>query len=116
AQFGVMAARPDLTFLVLTKRARRMREWFEWAAKRGEDGRAMFPDDDAAWRIRQMLYVTLRRLGVDAPQNHGGPWPLPNVWLCVSCEDQQRADERIPELLQCPAAVRFVSAEPLLGP
>lgn len=38
------------------------------------------------------------------------------VWLGVSCEDQQRADERIPLLLQCPAAVRFVSAEPLLGP
>jgi hypothetical protein len=43
-------------------------------------------------------------------------WPLPNVWLGVSCEDQQRADERIPDLLATPAAVRFVSAEPLLGP
>lgn len=43
-------------------------------------------------------------------------WPLPNVWLGVSAEDQKRADERIPELLATPAAVRFVSAEPLLGP
>jgi protein gp37 len=43
-------------------------------------------------------------------------WPLPNVWLGVSCEDQERADERIPDLLATPAAVRFVSAEPLLGP
>lgn len=43
-------------------------------------------------------------------------WPLPNVWHGVSAEDQQRADERIPHLLQTPAAVRFVSAEPLLGP
>jgi len=42
-------------------------------------------------------------------------WPLPNVWLGVSIEDQQTADERIPLLLQTPAAVRFVSAEPLLG-
>lgn len=42
-------------------------------------------------------------------------WPLPNVWLGVSCEDQATADERIPLLLQTPAAVRFVSAEPLLG-
>lgn len=41
---------------------------------------------------------------------------LPNVWLGVSVEDQERADERIPLLLQTPAAVRFVSAEPLLGP
>lgn len=43
-------------------------------------------------------------------------WPLPNVWLGVSCEDQRAADERIPLLLQTPAAVRFVSCEPLLGP
>lgn len=42
--------------------------------------------------------------------------PLPNVWLGVSIEDQQTADERIPILLQTPAAVRWVSAEPLLGP
>jgi protein gp37 len=42
-------------------------------------------------------------------------WPLPNVWLGVSAEDQQRADERIPDLLATPAAVRFVSCEPLLG-
>ena len=43
-------------------------------------------------------------------------WPLPNVWLGVSAEDQQRADDRIPYLLDTPAAVRFVSSEPLLGP
>jgi protein gp37 len=41
--------------------------------------------------------------------------PLPNVWLGVSAEDQTRADERIPDLLATPAAVRFVSAEPLLS-
>jgi protein gp37 len=41
--------------------------------------------------------------------------PLPNVWLGVSVEDQATADERIPLLLQAPAAVRFISAEPLLG-
>lgn len=44
------------------------------------------------------------------------PWPLPNVWLGVSAEDQARANERIPHLLTTPAAVRFVSLEPLLGP
>ncbi len=42
-------------------------------------------------------------------------WPLPNVWLGVSVEDQQRADERIPHLLRTPATVRFLSAEPLLS-
>lgn len=41
---------------------------------------------------------------------------LPNVWLGVSVENQQTADERIPLLLKTPAAVRFVSCEPLLGP
>jgi protein gp37 len=41
---------------------------------------------------------------------------LPNVWLGVSVENQQYADERIPLLLQTPAALRFISAEPLLGP
>ncbi|MGE4105492.1 MAG: DUF5131 family protein [Pirellulales bacterium] len=44
------------------------------------------------------------------------PWPLPHVWLGTSVEDQLRADERIPHLLCCPAAVRFLSCEPLLGP
>jgi protein gp37 len=43
-------------------------------------------------------------------------WPLPNVWLGVSIEDQATADERIPLLLQTPAAVRWVSYEPALGP
>jgi protein gp37 len=43
------------------------------------------------------------------------PKPLPNVWLGVSAENQARADERIPLLLQCPASVRFVSIEPMLG-
>jgi protein gp37 len=44
------------------------------------------------------------------------PWPMPNVWLGVSVENQHFADERIPLLLSTPAAVRFISAEPLLGP
>lgn len=50
---------------------------------------------------------------------HPQPWPtakLPNVWLGVSVEDQKTADERIPLLLQTPAAHRWVSYEPALGP
>lgn len=50
------------------------------------------------------------------PQAGGPPGPLPNVWLGVSVGDQAAADERIPLLLQTPATVRFISAEPLLGP
>lgn len=44
------------------------------------------------------------------------PWPLPNVWLGVTAENQAQADKRIPILLKIPAAVRWVSCEPLLGP
>lgn len=54
----------------------------------------------------------LRRLG----ETHWQPWPLQNVHIGVSVEDQRSADERIPLLLQCPAALRFLSIEPLLGP
>lgn len=43
-------------------------------------------------------------------------WPLPNVWIGVSVENQQWADVRIPALLETPAAIRFLSCEPLLGP
>ena len=47
--------------------------------------------------------------------NQTAQWPIPNVWLGVSVENQEAADERIPLLLQTPAAVRWISAEPLLG-
>lgn len=54
----------------------------------------------------------LTQVGISDPAKY----PARNIWIGVSAEDQQRADERIPLLLKCPAAVRFVSAEPLLGP
>lgn len=116
AVFGVMAACPQHTFQCLTKRAERMREWFAWVDRRADGALSVFPYDDTGWRIRQMLCVMARHAGADVPSHHGGPWPLPNVWLGVSCEDQTAADARIPHLLATPAAVRFVSAEPLLGP
>lgn len=47
-------------------------------------------------------------------QEHGSP-PT-NIWIGTSVEDQERADQRIPALLRVPAAVRFLSMEPLLGP
>jgi len=48
--------------------------------------------------------------------DNAAEWPLKNVWLGCSVENQEQADKRVPDLLACPAAVRFVSAEPLLGP
>lgn len=97
--FAVMALAPHHTFQVLTKRSKRMREYLTkpWP---GAEKRAL----DAAFLIDN-LYGGYQNI-----------WPLPNVWLGVSVEDQKRADERIPDLLATPAAVRWISAEPLLGP
>lgn len=73
------------TFIVLTKRPQRMKDFFEWLD--GEPGRG----------------------------NFGIEWPLKNVWLGVTTENQEMANRRIPILLQIPAAVHFVSIEPMLG-
>lgn len=51
-----------------------------------------------------------------ATPDDDGPWPLSNVWLGTSAENQEMADKRIPHLARCPAAKRFISFEPLLGP
>lgn len=118
AVFGVMAAAPRHTFQVLTKRATRMREWFEWASTAAPPF-AGLPSYDDHDRHRQ---VVCRHAwdhlhpSDDVLEFQRGPWPLPNVWLGVSVENQAAADERIPELLATPAAVRFLSCEPLLGP
>lgn len=85
--FGVMEAARRHTFQILTKRAGRMRQWVtEWA------GKIDYADDRPCGYARRYSHV----------------------WLGVSVEDQQRANERMPELLDTPAAVRFVSYEPAL--
>lgn len=104
---------PGHTFQVLTKRPERMREYIR--------------DPDAPARI----WLQARRLDPwgDGRTVYGGhlqprsgeqntlpEWPLPNVHLLASVEDQKAADERIAILLDTPAAVRGISAEPLLGP
>jgi protein gp37 len=111
AVFGVMAAAPRHTFQVLTKRARRMREWFAWLArecKTANGGRGCRP-------VFRVLAESQCMSDSEALRNVDAPWPLPNVWLGVSAENQELADKRIPELLSTPAALRFVSAEPLLS-
>lgn len=120
AVFGVMAAAPQHTFQVLTKRARRMREWFEWA--RGaftaqQRGIVSAPNTSRAMLDAAAEYLGVRNAALDTAWKRldDDAWPLPNVWLGISCEDQESADERIPELLATPAAVRWVSAEPLLA-
>ncbi|MBP6636051.1 MAG: phage Gp37/Gp68 family protein [Sulfuritalea sp.] len=96
--FAVMAAAERHTFQILTKRPARMRELL---------------------RNRGFIDEVARKTRFE----HGVTWlpldyfdQLTNVWLGVSVEDQATADERIPLLLDAPAAVRWISAEPLLGP
>ena len=109
--FAVMALCPRHTFQVLTKRPERMHEYLT----------ALIPDKAGhRWyeAIKGMFRYkdTTGQLGPeDTIPSRQSP-VLPNVWLGVSIEDQATADERIPLLLQTPAAVRWVSAEPLLGP
>lgn len=105
AIFGVMAACPQHCFQCLTKRPQRMKEWFAWVTSQDRDPRWVLAD-------------AATQAGVAARWTEHPPavwqWPLPGVWIGVSCEDQKRADERIPILLQVPAAVRWISYEPAL--
>lgn len=100
--FETMGAAKQHTFQLLTKRHGRMRSllrrWSMHAEKRG-------------------CRCPAGQDGCSAPVDvlHG-TWPLPNVWLGVSAEDQWWADVRIPALLQTPAAIRWVSVEPLINP
>ena len=95
--FAGMALAPQHVFQVLTKRPRRAAAW--WM------------DPVRCARITAAVAALAER-PLAAPL----PWPLPHVWLGVSAEDQRRAAERLPILTALPAAVRFVSCEPLLGP
>ncbi len=102
--FAVMSLLPQHTFQVLTKRPERMR--------------AYLSENTVLFEIDSVAASTLAK---HTDQNHvtlprSGAWPLPNVWLGVSIEDQATADERIPLLLETPAAVRFISYEPALAP
>lgn len=109
--FAIMAMAPRHTFQVLTKRPERMRKFVHLTGKR---------DDVGSWLAAEIAASTdissRRMLGLATDLIHGTPWPLPNVWLGTSVEDQATAEERVLPLLDTHAAVRFVSAEPLLAP
>lgn len=93
--FAVMALAPQHTFQLLTKRHARMRSLLSGTnAKRD---------------------ILLSAQLIKGAEMDDIPWPLPNVWLGVSVENQQWANIRIPALLDTPAAIRFLSCEPLLG-
>jgi protein gp37 len=100
--FAVMALTPRHTYQILTKRPERMREYMaDLSTTRcmGRGGALL----ELSMPPRKGVYV------------ENFKWPLPNVWLGVSVENQPTADERLPILLQTPAAVRFVSYEPALA-
>lgn len=117
--FAVMALTPQHTFQVLTKRPARMSDYLSRSAVEVGIGlQAMGMCLDAAVKTKGRSNLGAGVLLHASDINPGGivNWPLVNVWLGVSVEDQDAADERIPLLLQTPAAVRWISAEPLLGP
>jgi protein gp37 len=89
--FAIMAAAHWHTFQVLTKRADRMAHYLR---EHGTPAAERWVQQ--SWRLSETAPV-LRRLGWSWA-GEGMPWPLPNVWLGVSAEDQKRADERIPHL------------------
>lgn len=102
--FAVMALCQQHVFVVLTKRPERMQNWFSFiTCQHGVNREILSLTHD--WTDRSAVVGVL-----------DGPWPLRNVALGVTAEDQKRADERIPHLLATPAACRFVSYEPALGP
>lgn len=114
---AVAALCPQHRFLFLTKRAGRMAEYVSHISEPGFGARDRIDNFVLNWTMGDKPRLGAGRLdvsidGYDACER----WPLPNVYLGVSVEDQTRADERIPDLLATPAAVRFVSVEPLLGP
>jgi len=108
--FAVMALAPQHVFQVLTKRPERMAEYFVAAPSH---------------RTMEVIRGMERFVGKDADhqgrgltahlQGQSHLLPLSNVWLGTSVENQAAAEERIPHLLRTPAAVRWVSCEPLLG-
>jgi len=112
--FAVMALAPQHTFQILTKRAARMQMYLRNHAARVSALLLHWGDRGGRWwpfeAVKTLRWEEVNRAAVAVFK------PLPNVWLGVSVEDQARADERVQLLLQTPAAVRWISAEPLLGP
>lgn len=121
AVFGVMARAHWHTFQILTKRPDRALRWCKWWAERAlshAGGGGVFAQAlPAAQAVKGQSFTVWA--GPDNPKREtmiAPGWPLPNVWIGASVENQEYADKRIPDLLKIPAAVRFISYEPALGP
>jgi protein gp37 len=113
AVFGVMAMCPQHRFQVLTKQAERMHEWFLWAGRQNQYAGA--PSTPA--EVMQCVAIDRHKIELPKAAPFGEvKWPLKNVDLGVSAGAQGFLDTRVPLLLRTPAATRFVSIEPMLGP
>lgn len=97
--WDVMVLNKQHIFLVLTKRPDRMKSFIEKVMTNRMNYASTFGNTLEGKEARRWAQK-----------------PVQNIWLGVTAENQARADERIPILLQIPAAVRFVSVEPMLGP
>lgn len=104
--WAVMAAAPWHTYQILTKRAEAMRDYVSGLMTPEGLERLLFTSVDHPTGRAALIDL------VDAKHLDG---PLPNVWLGASIEDQDRLEQRGLALAETPAAVRFISAEPLLG-
>lgn len=117
--FAVMALTQQHTYQILTKRHARMRSVLKDICTCGNGHPAGVEFRSAmAWACSKANPDRIPGLPDDAEHRvyFETPWPLPNVHLGVSVENQKWANIRIPALLDTPAAVRWISAEPLLGP
>ena len=113
--FAVMAATPQHTYQILTKRPDRAARILTDLCRCGSGhppGEHFRSSMEWAATSHSPTYVP----GLEHGIYHRAGWPLPNVWIGTSVETQKYADLRIPALLRTPAAVRFLSCEPLLGP
>jgi protein gp37 len=123
ASFGVMAASPRHIYQILTKRPERANEFFAWLEDRAHEVSASYrerPRSLDECRLQVLLTAARRRKIIDVADvaaviHSGVQWPLPNVWLGVSVEDQETVDRRVPMLRRLPAAVHWISQEPQLS-
>ncbi len=111
--FATMAMRRDVTFQILTKRADLMRDYFGNPDRKRKIAAKVMDLSEMLARQRQSHTARLKLDDFSAA--FAGSGPIRNIWLGVSVENQAAADERSPHLLATPAAVRFLSCEPLLG-
>lgn len=103
--FATMAQNPQHTFQILTKRPKNMLAYYH------SKNFCMIDQDKTSLSTR---ITSFDYNGQDREAHVIVKWPLPNVWIGVTAETQETANTRIPLLMKAPAAIRFVSIEPIL--